>query len=161
MAEVAEAAPGKVDLEALRRQLRLRRFIAAEAAAARDRNATQGGASLRGAVRAPNARPDNRNELGALRRELKQRRERGAKVTDAEYTPSKSARGIAYGFGQGLYLACLTLGLTWIAGYSYLVINSTTGSSQLLTPAGFAVIIVPALLLSGIGRDLRYLLSGK
>jgi len=116
---------------------------------------------LPGALEAPDAALESRVDLGELRRTLKQRGERRDQVADAEEPHSKSPTAIAYWIGQGFYWSCLTLGLIWMAGYSFVVINSPMASEQLLTPAAVAAIIVPALLLSGIGRDLRSLLSGS
>jgi len=159
-AEVADPAPAKDDLEALRDQLKSRDRARMSAAAAQESNPQQGGATLPGALKAPDAALEDRVDLGVLRRTLKQRSERGDQVADAEETPSKSPPGIEYWIGQGFYWSCLTLGLIWMGGYSVAVINGPTASEQLLTPGVLAAIIVPALLLFGIGRDFRYLLAG-
>ena len=159
-AEVAEPAPVKDDLEALRDQLKSRDLARESAAAAQQSTPHQGGVTLPGALKAPDAALDSGDDFAELRRTLKQRGERGDQVADTEETHSKSPPGTAYWIGQGFFWSCFTLGLIWMAGYSFVVINSPMASDQLLTPGVFAVIIVPALLLSGIGRDLRYLLSG-
>ena len=159
-AEVAEPAPVKDDLEALRDQLKSRDLARESAAAAQESTPHQGGVTLPGALKAPDAALESGDDFAELRRTLKQRGERGDQVADAEETHSKSPPGIAYWIGQGFYWSCLALGLIWMAGYSVFLINSPTVSDQLLTPGVFAAIVVPALLLSGIGRDLRYVLSG-
>jgi len=159
-AEVTEPAPVKDDLEALRDQLKSRDLARESAAAAQQSTPHQGGVTLPGALKAPDAALDSGDDFAELRRTLKQRGERGDQVADTEETHSKSPPGTAYWIGQGFYWSCFTLGLIWMAGYSVFLINSPTVSEQLLTPAAVAAIIVPALLLAGIGRDLRYLLAG-
>ena len=154
----AEPAPDEDELDRLRETLKSRRLTAGPWAETQDSAAHHGAPTQSGAIEPPDAAFEDGDDLGALRQTLKQRTQRGAEIIEAEETASDSARGLAYWFGQGLYWGCLTLGLVWMAGYSFVVINSPTGSSQLLTPAVVAALVIPALLLSGIGRDLRYVL---
>jgi len=155
-----EPAPDTDDLDRLRETLRSRRLTAEPLAETQDSTANHGAPPLSDVIEAPDAAFEDSDDLRALRQVLKQRTQRGAEIIEAEETASDSARGLAYWFGQGLYWGCLTLGLLWMAGYSFVVINSLTGSSELLTPAVVAAIVGPALLLGSIGRDLRYVLCG-
>ena len=145
----AEPAPDEDELDRLRETLKSRRLTAGPWAETQDSAAHHGAPTQSGAIEPPDAAFEDGDDLGALRQTLKQRTQRGADAIEGEETASDSARGLAYWFGQGLYWGCLTLGLLWMAGYSFVVINSLTGSSELLTPAVVAAIVGPALLQIG------------
>ena len=98
-----------------------------------------------------------------LRQNLKLRAELGAKV-------AKANQGMAYRLGWVLYWICLVLAGGWAAISLWLI--TTTGSG---TPVGdihlgqwvvihlgqWVVAAAPPLLLYGLGRALRYVLSGE
>jgi hypothetical protein len=152
--------------ELLRQNLKLRGELGAEIVKASYRSASQRGEGSLGSDEVPETSPVKddleglRREL-RFRRELKLRRELEAELPRKEGNSHKSGGGVAYRFGEFLYWACLMLGLIWIALCLFLAINSSVEQNQLLTPATLAVILVPPLLLHGIGRDLRFVLSGR
>jgi hypothetical protein len=74
---------------------------------------------------------------------------------------AKQGDGIAYRLGRVLYWACLIVAAVWAVGLLVATTNSPAGPSQILVPATFAFIFVPALMLYGLGRAFRYVLSGE
>jgi hypothetical protein len=101
-----------------------------------------------------------------LRRNLKLRRELGAKAAKGKAALSvKQGGGTAYRLGWVLYWACLVLiGLYWawwclqLSGSSWKDIQGMA----LAAPLRLALLFgLPALVLYGIGRALRYILSGE
>jgi len=100
----------------------------------------------------------------ALQENLKLRRELATNVTKAE---AASQRGVAYRFGWVLYWICLALAVAWVV---VLFSGSGEGSQavQFLLkklreePLSFGLFFgLPPLILYGLGRAFRYVLSGK
>ena len=101
----------------------------------------------------------NRDELEeALRENLKLRDQLVGEVAKAK---GVSQRGGVYRLGWVLYWACLIVAVVWAVGLLVAAINSPAGPSQILVPVTFAFIFVPALVLYGLGRGFRYVLSGE
>ena len=94
----------------------------------------------------------------ALRENLKLRSELADEVSKAK---AASQRGVACRLGWVLYWACLIVAAVWAVGLLVATINSPAGPSQIVVPVTFAFIFVPALVLYGIGRASRYVLSGE
>jgi hypothetical protein len=97
------------------------------------------------------------DDLGkALQENLKLRRELAANVTKAEAT-SQRGGGIVYRLGWVLYWTCLAIIGLWVAWMAALVAGGST-------PDAWDVVLVgalPLLLLYGLGRAFRYVLSGE
>ena len=94
----------------------------------------------------------------AFRENLKLRDQLAREVTKAKGVSQRSG---VYHLGWVLYWACLIVAAVWAVGLLVAVINSPAGPSQILVPVIFAFIFVPALVLYGIGRAFRYVLSGE
>ena len=90
----------------------------------------------------------------ALRENLKLRRELAANVTKAEAASQRG--GMAYRLGWVLYWTCLVL-----AALAVLYVGFVLWVDGTLFSLGFVVLGVPALLLYGLGRAFRYVLSGE
>ena len=95
----------------------------------------------------------------ALRENLKLRQELAAEVAKAKAASQRG--GVAYRLGWVLYWACLIVAAVWAVGLLVATINNPAGPSQILVPVTFAFIFVPALVLYGLGRAFRYVLSGE
>jgi hypothetical protein len=91
------------------------------------------------------------DELQQLRDNLRLRRELAAEVARA-----KQGGGMAYRLGLLLYWICLVLAGGWAAVSPWLVTTSFAGDI-----GQWSVAVGPAMLLYGLGRALRYLLSGE
>jgi hypothetical protein len=89
-----------------------------------------------------------------LRRNLELRRELGAV---AEPQAPKQDRGIAYRLGWVLYWACLAVIALYWAWWAVRLIG-TDWNDWTFFPG---LLGVPALLLYGLGRAFRYVLSGQ
>jgi hypothetical protein len=97
-----------------------------------------------------------------LRRNLKLRRELGVEAAKGKAALStKHGDKIAYRLGRVLYWACLIVAAVWAVGLFVATTNGPAGPSQIFVPATFAFIFVPALILYGLGRAFRYVLSGE
>ena len=99
----------------------------------------------------------------ALQQNLKIRRELGVEVGKADgIQPAKQDRGMVYRLGWVLYWSCLLLAGAWALVCLWLIV--TTGSG---TPVGDIKLgqwlraIGPSLLLYGLGRAIRYVLSAE
>lgn len=93
-----------------------------------------------------------------LRQNLKLRRELGAEVAKA-----KQRRGMAYRLGWVLYWGCLVLAGMWAVVATLLAITHPSQQSSGLDLAlvVFFLAVLPSLLLYGLGRVLRYVLSAE
>jgi hypothetical protein len=98
-------------------------------------------------------------ELGKeLRQNLKLRRELGVKAAKATAAIALEQRSkFAYRLGRFLYWACLVLALTW-AGF---VASIASDQADLSKHWHFYLLAfaIPMLLLYGVGRGLRFILS--
>jgi hypothetical protein len=91
-----------------------------------------------------------------LRHNLKLRRKLGAQAGKAEAAISgKKGGGIAYRLGWLLYLACLGLAGAFAADLAFLLLTQGGDPNYYWVPAVFA------LILYGLGRGFRYVLSGS
>jgi len=87
-----------------------------------------------------------------LRENLKLRAELGAKV-------AKAKQGMAYRLGWALYWTCLLLAGGWAAVTLWLITESFAVEDIRL--GQWSVAAGPPLLLYGLGRALRYVLSSE
>ena len=112
---------------------------------------------------------DSNDLEDALRENLKLRSELEANVTKAEAANQRD--GMAYRSGWVLYWACIVLAVFWMLGlFLYVGEGSVTNALDLLVrrlrqdPLNAALIWVgatlPAMVLYGLGRAFRYVLSG-
>ena len=94
-----------------------------------------------------------------LRRNLKLRRELGAEAAKGKAALNAKQRGgFAYRLGRVLYWTCLVLGAVWVGVVLWFgLVDFET--RNLITIIG--VFIVPIFVLYGMGRGLRYILSGE
>jgi hypothetical protein len=96
----------------------------------------------------------------ALRQNLKLRRELTAEVAKAKTATQRG--GIASRLGWVLYWTCLTMAVAWAALFLWWawvdpgVVDDIRGSPYLAI-----VVAAPSLVLSGLGRAFRYVLSAK
>jgi len=107
-----------------------------------------------------------------LRENLKLRRELAAEVAKATDKGAKHAGGVAYRLGWVVYWACILLAVFWMLGlFLYVGEGSVPNALDLLVkrlrqdPLNVTLIWVgatlPAMVLYGLGRAFRYLLSGE
>jgi hypothetical protein len=71
---------------------------------------------------------------------------------------------MAYQLGWVLYLSCLALALGWALFFGFVVaVESEAGLVAAIRkdPTMIAVVGIPALVLYGVGRALRYVLSNE
>ncbi len=95
-----------------------------------------------------------------LRKNLKLRRELGAKAAKATAAIALERRSrIAYRLGRFLYWGCLVLALAWAGFVALFVWGRNDLTSHLIFYSFF--FFIPMLLLYGIGRAFRYILSGR
>jgi hypothetical protein len=113
---------------------------------------------------------DSNDLEDALRENLKLRSELAANVTKAEAASQRDGR--AYRLGWVLYWACILLAVFWMLGlFLYVGEGSVPNALDLLVrrlrqdPLNAALIWVgatlPAMILYGLGRAFRYVLSGN
>ena len=113
---------------------------------------------------------DSNDLEDALRENLKLRSELAANVTKAEAASQRD--GMAYRSGWVLYWACIALAVVWMLGlFLYVGEGSVPNALDLLVrrlrqdPLNAALIWVgatlPAMILYGLGRAFRYVLSGN
>jgi hypothetical protein len=71
---------------------------------------------------------------------------------------------MAYQLGWVLYLSCLAIALGWALFFGFVVaVESEAGvvAAVRKDPTILAVVFIPALVLYGVGRALRYVLSNE
>ena len=89
-----------------------------------------------------------------LRENLKLRRELGAEVAKAN-----EGGGIAYRLGWVLYWTCLALAGVWVVFFCYVTFwGGEKWGSTLETILAFSI---PMIILYGLGRAFRHVLSGE
>jgi len=99
-----------------------------------------------------------------LRHNLKLRRKLGAQAGKAEAAISgKQGGGIAYRLGWVLYWICLALGGAWLV-FAVTMDGGLDATFAMVARAPLAVLLMhglPPLVLYGLGRAFRYVLSGE
>jgi hypothetical protein len=97
-----------------------------------------------------------------LRRNLKLRRELGAEAAKGKAALSaKQGGGIAYRLGWVLYWACLVLAGMWAVFFLWWAISDSGVVEDIRQSPYLAFLVaLPSLLLYGLGRAFRYVLSG-
>ena len=152
----AETGSDDNELEGLRRELTLRRLVAAEVPEAGDSGRNQSSERpLRSGAAAKTASDAEDLGLGELRRQLKLRRELGAERIKAKDSSAKRSDRIAFSSGWVLYGICLA-----IAGVSAFLILTLTAEWRFHDETLIAATI-SALVFYGLGRDFLYALSGR
>ncbi len=103
--------------------------------------------------------PDSDDLEQALQQNLEIRRELGADIGKVDgIQPAKQGGGIVYRLGWVLYWACLALTGLWIAVW---VGRFFTDFAPLPFLLQVLIFWLPALILYGLGRAFRYVLSGE
>ena len=92
-----------------------------------------------------------------LRQNLELRRELVAEVAKAD-SSTKQGGGMSYRLGWVLYWICLGLAVFWVVVW---VLRFFTDFAPLPLVLHLLVFWLPALLLYGLGRAFRYVLSGE
>ena len=141
----AKTASDENELEGLRRELALRRLVAAEVPA--ESGEVRSGAA---AVAASDT-----EDLGELRRQLKSRRELGAESTEAKESSANWSDKIASGSGWILYGICLAIAV--VAAFLMLTLEAEWRFHDETLIAA----TISALVFYGLGRDFLYALSGR
>jgi hypothetical protein len=110
--------------------------------------------------------PDSDDLERALKENLAIRRELGAEIGKADGIPPKQSGGIAYRLGWVLYWTSFLCMALWFV-YLFVELASqglprTSGEMTLFDGIFLiAAFVVPALLMYGLGRVCRYVLSGE
>jgi succinate dehydrogenase hydrophobic anchor subunit len=100
----------------------------------------------------------------ALQENLKLRQELAANVAKAK---ASQRDGIAYRFGWVFYLTCLALIVLWLFGMVALLATSKDTIPEMVgevmrEPLAFLIwVVFPTIALYGLGRAVRYVLSGE
>jgi hypothetical protein len=108
--------------------------------------------------------PDSDDLEQALQQNLAIRRELGTELGKVDGIPApKQDQGFLYRLGWVLYWACLALIVTYLL---FLLFQINFDLANLLTEtrtdfAGVVLLLFPILLLYGLGRGIRYVLSGE
>jgi hypothetical protein len=92
----------------------------------------------------------------ALRENLKLRSELADEVSKAK---AASQRGVAYRLGSVLYWACLALIAAWV--FFFISVTFWGGEEWGSPYDTIFAFVLPILVLYGIGRAFRYVLSGE
>jgi hypothetical protein len=96
----------------------------------------------------------------ALQQNLQIRRELGAEVGKVDgIRPAKQDRGMVYRLGWVLYWACLALIGAWVLFF----VNVTFWGGEKWGSAYDTILmfVLPIIILYGLGRAFRYVLSGE
>jgi hypothetical protein len=80
-------------------------------------------------------------------------------VFEVRQTHSRSRFFMTYYLGWILYVACIVLAAGYV-GLFVLVSVIAVGTDPFRSPVSFAIMVVPALLIYGLGRDFLYVLTG-
>ena len=151
-----ETASDNTELEGLRRELTLRRLVAAEVPKAGDSGGNQSDERFLSSAEAAETASDT-EDLGELRRQLKLRREVGTertKATDRTSILAKRSDKIAFSSGWILYGTCLAIAVV----SAILMLRLMEGQFH---DGTLIVASVTTLVFYGIGRDFLYALSGR
>ncbi len=149
---IAKSASDNDELEGLRRELTLRRLVAAEVPKAENTVGNRSGKRSLGAEETAETASSN-EDLGELRRQLKLRRER-AEITKAKDSRAKQGYRIAYK-SWVLYGASFAM-----AGVSAFLMLRLTGDWR-FDDGTLIAASISAFVFYGVGRDLLYALSGR
>jgi hypothetical protein len=104
---------------------------------------------------------DNNDLEQQLRQNLKLRRELAAEVDKARDGSAKQSGGVAYRLGWVLYRFFLVLAALWLASIVATLVLWLLNLMQLPPFKDFLLSLVGILVLYGLGRAFRYVLSGK
>jgi Gpi18-like mannosyltransferase len=109
--------------------------------------------------------PDSDDLEQALQQNLEIRRELGAEIGKVDgIRPAQQGGGMVYRLGWVLYWACLALIVAW---FLFLLFLNDFDLAKLLTEmstdlaSALLLLFIPILILYGLGRAFRYVLSGE